>query len=74
MAEWLVGETQNLLIAVKRRSSPRPSRMRLISIFVIALCRAAFCRVLLSVCEAKFCICVKITEYLQVFQNKRNHI
>ena len=51
-------ETQILLIAVGRRSNPRPSRIfatsRLISIFLL---RAAFCRVLASVCEAKVCLC-----------------
>ena len=37
MAEWLVRETQNLLIAVSRRSNARPNRifanLKLISIF-----------------------------------------
>ena len=51
MAEWLEHETQNLLIAVGRRSNPRPSRSfansKVISIF-IAISRAAFCRVLAS--------------------------
>ena len=58
MAEWLVRETQILLIAVGRRSNPRPSRIsansRLIFNFFIVLSTAAFCRVLASVCEAKF--------------------
>ena len=58
MAEWLDREFQNLLIAVGRTSSPRSSRifanLRLVSVFiVIVLFRAAFCRVLASVCEAK---------------------
>ena len=46
VAEWLVGEIQNLLIAVGRRSNPRSS------FFLIALSRAAFCRALISANEA----------------------
>ena len=30
-------------------------------LFLIAFYRAAFCRVLASVCEAKLCLCVKFT-------------
>ena len=60
MAEWIVRETQILQIAVGRRSNPRLGRIfinsRLISIF-IALSRAASCRALGSVCEAKLCLC-----------------
>ena len=55
-------ESQNLYIAVGRRSKPRPRRVftnsRLISFFLIALSRAAFCRVLACVCEEKLCFCV----------------
>ena len=44
MAEWLERETENLLIAVGRRSNSRPSRIfdnsRLLSFFLIALSRA----------------------------------
>ena len=47
MAEWLVRQTQNLLIAVGRISNPRPSLIfansSLISVFfLIALFRAVF--------------------------------
>ena len=63
MAEWLVRETQNLLIAVSRRSNARPNRifanLKLISFFfLIELSRAAFCRVLASVYEANLHLCV----------------
>ena len=63
MAEWLVIETQNLLIAVGHRSNPRPIRIsansRLSFFFLIALSRAAFCRVLANVCEASL-LCISL--------------
>ena len=50
MAGWFVRETENRLIAVGRRSNPRPSRVfansRLISNFSFAFSSADFCRVL----------------------------
>ena len=63
MAESLVCETQNLLLAVGCRWNPGPSRIfsnaRLISFFLSALSRSSFCRVRASVCEAKLRPCVK---------------
>ena len=56
-------ETRNLLIAVARRSNSRHSRFfvnwSLLSVFLIQLSRAAFCRVLASACEVKHRFCVK---------------
>ena len=57
MAEWLVCETQNLLIAVGRRSNPIPSQIfansRLIPIFLVELFRAAL-RLLASFAKRSF--------------------
>ena len=59
-AEWLVRETQNLLIAAGRRSNPRPSRIfansMLILIFLVALSTDAFCFLafcFLCICDAE---------------------
>ena len=57
-----------LLIAVGRKSHPRPSRVFAICIFLIALSRAAFCPDLVSVCEAKLRLCVYYDESMNVIQ------
>ena len=55
-------ETQNLLIAVGRRSYLRPSRVfansRLISVFLLNFLELLLGRVLTSVCDAQLRLCV----------------
>ena len=62
MAEWLVRETQNLLIAVDRivDLGRMFTTSRSVSIFILLqfLELAAFCRCLASVCETKLRLCV----------------
>ena len=57
MAEWLVRKTHYLLIAVSRRSNPRPSLIfansRLISIFLIALSKAV---IFVMFCHVCYCL------------------
>ena len=67
-------ETRNLYIAVGLRPNPFPGRLfansRLFLFFLIALSRAAFCRVLVSVCEEKLYLCVNIVIRLVLFFKK----
>ena len=59
MSEWLVRETHNLLIADQSRNVAEFLLIRsLFLLFLEALYNAAFYRVLASVCDAKFRLCV----------------
>ena len=60
MAEWFLREAHNILVADRMRDIAEFSRIRgLYQLFLIALYRAAFCRVLARVSEEQLRLCVK---------------